>query len=317
LGINIMLILIAGVTGNIGQHAARYALSQNHEVRGLGRTPEKLDVSIRNKLESFVQSKAYYDIPALDVACKSVDAIICAYSGTPEMHLDAQLLLLRAAERAGVKIFLAAGWNYDWRKIQFGIDEPIYDAIMSFHRQVATSSSIKPCHIFSGMLAEVFFGTNGQDGFTPKDDGVWEAHAAPGEKSMDVWGTGDSMWNFTTEEDAGILGVEVVTRRGAEQGGFINVCSWTCSLNDIRKTYEQLRSTPVKVNQRGSVEDLEKLAIEQRSLMGPSRMWEWHRYWFHLFCVKGTWNLDKLQNNEFPKFTATTLEEFLQTHPEI
>jgi hypothetical protein len=312
-----MLILIAGITGNIGQHAARYALSQNHQVRGLGRTPEKLDASLRDGLESFVTSKVYYDIPALDAACKSVDAVICAYGGFPEMHLDAQLLLLRATERAGVKIFLAAGWNYDWRKIQFGIDEPIYDAIMSFHRQVALTSSIKPCHIFCGMLAEVFFGSNGQDGFTPKDDGVWDAHAVPGEKSMDVWGAGDSMWNFTTEEDAGKLGIEVVTRKGAEEGGFVSICSWTCSLNETRKIYEKVRNTVVKVNQRGSVEDLENLAIEQRTTMGPARMWEWHRYWFHLFCVKGTWNLEKVQNDEYPNFTPSTLEEFLRATPEI
>jgi uncharacterized protein YbjT (DUF2867 family) len=37
-----MLILIAGITGNIGAYAAAYALSQNHQVRGLGRTPKKL-----------------------------------------------------------------------------------------------------------------------------------------------------------------------------------------------------------------------------------------------------------------------------------
>jgi hypothetical protein len=32
------------------------------------------------------------------------------------------------------------------------------------------------------MLAELFFGTNGQDEFTTKDDGVWNLHANPGEE---------------------------------------------------------------------------------------------------------------------------------------
>ncbi|KAF1998481.1 NAD(P)-binding protein [Amniculicola lignicola CBS 123094] len=312
-----MLILIAGITGNIGQHAARYAISTGHQVRGLGRNPDKLDKSIRSGLESFITSKTYYDIPALDAACANVDAIICAYSGTPEMHLDAQLLLLRAAERSGVNRFLAAGWNYDWRKIQFGIDEPIYDAIMSFHRHVALSSRIKPCHIFSGMLAEVFFGTNGQDGFTPKDDGVWDAHKPAGDKSMDIWGTGDEKWNFATEEDAGKLGIEVITKEGAEKGGFVSVCSWTCSLNELRETYEKVRGSEVQVNRKGTVEELEKWAVKQREVMGPNRMWEWHRFWFHLFCVKGTWNLEGLQNEEYPTFNPATLVQFLREHPEV
>ena len=310
-----MLILIAGITGNIGQHAARYGITSKHEIRGLGRSPDKLDQSVRSKLESFIVSKNYYDIPALEAACKGVDAIICAYPGMPDMHLEAQLLLLRAAERAGVKRFLAAGWNYDWRNIKYGVDEPVYGAAMAFHRQAALSSSIKPCHIFSGMLAEVFFGTNGQDGFTPKDFGVWDAHAK--EKSMDVWGTGDEPWNFTTEEDAGKWGVEVVTMDGAEDGGFVSVCSWTCNLNELKATYERVRNAPVEVRMCGTVGALEKLATEKREALGPSQMWEWHRYWFHYFCVKGTWNLSNLENNRFPAVSATSLEEFLQQHPEV
>ena len=99
-----MLILIAGVTGNIGKYAAKYGLEQGHQIRGLGRSPDKLDPAIQDKLESFVVSKTYYDIPALEQATKGVDAVLCAYGGMPELHLDGQLLLYRATERAGVKV---------------------------------------------------------------------------------------------------------------------------------------------------------------------------------------------------------------------
>jgi hypothetical protein len=57
----------------------------------------------------------------------------------------------------------------------------------------------QPCHIFSVMLAGVFFGVDGRDGFTPRGGAVWD----PREKRMEVWGSGDEEWNFTTEEDAG------------------------------------------------------------------------------------------------------------------
>lgn len=99
-----MLILIAGITGNVGKHAARAGLERGHIIRGLGRSPQKLDLSLRSQLESFVESKAYYDVPALEKAIKDVDAVICAYSGIPELALDGQLLLLRAADRAGVRV---------------------------------------------------------------------------------------------------------------------------------------------------------------------------------------------------------------------
>lgn len=99
-----MLILIAGITGNIGKQAASAGLQRGHRIRGLGRSPAKLDDELSAGLESFVVSDNYYDIAALERAVKGVDAVICAYAGLPELALDGQLLLLRAAERAGIKV---------------------------------------------------------------------------------------------------------------------------------------------------------------------------------------------------------------------
>jgi len=88
-------------------------------------------------------------------------------------------------------------------------------------------------------------------------------------------------------------------------------------LNEVRQTYETVRGKTVRVNPRGSIEELEKKATANKEELGPSRFWEWHRLWFYLFCVKGTWNLSNLQNTKFPVVNAQTLEEFLRAHPEI
>jgi hypothetical protein len=301
-----MLILIAGITGNIGAHAAAHALSQSHTVRGLGRNPSKLPKPTAAALEDFVTSTSYYDIAALDRAVAGVDAVICAYMGIPELHLDAQLLLIRACERAGVKRYLAASWNYDWRVLKLG-EEPVYDAIMMFHHQVALTSTIKPCHIFSGMLAEVFFGVEGQDGFTPRDGGVWD----PVEERMEIWGSGSEEWNFTTEEDAGRWGVQVVTADGAEEGGFVSVCSWTCSLKDIQAHYEAAKGTEVGWEVKGDLEQLSAIVERERKL-GLRRFWEWHRHVFMENCVSGRWNLKDLENERFTAVQATSLDEFIK-----
>ena len=310
----IMLILIAGITGNIGQHAARYALDNGHQVRGLGRSPSKLASDISSRLESFIESKTYYDIPALDCACQGVDAVICAYSGLPELHLDGQLLLFRAAERADIKRFLAAGWNYDWRKISFQ-SEPIYDAAIMFHAQASITSTIKPLHIFSGMLVEVFFGAGGQAGFSPEYDGVWDSSTKP--PRMEIWGTGDETWQFTTERDAGAWGVEVVTAPDAENGGFVELCSFEMSLNDLRKTYDRVRGTHIEVKSMGTAEDLYKRAEEGRERLGRAGFWEWHRCVFHGNCVSGVWNMTNLQNAKYSKVKPQPLDEFLKEHVDV
>ncbi|KAF2754218.1 NAD(P)-binding protein [Pseudovirgaria hyperparasitica] len=310
-----MLILIAGITGNIGQHAASYGLAQGHRIRGLSRSPAKLSPTIHSQLESFVTSTSYHDIAALETAVAGVDAIICAYAGMPELHLDGQLLLLRAAERAGVTRFLTASWNYDWRKIRFGEDEPVYDAAIAFHKCAEITSSIRPLYILSGMLAEVFFGTEGQTGFTTEFEGGvigWE----DGRRVMNVWGTGDEDWFFTTEEDAGKWGVEVVTGPRAEEGGFVSVCSWVSSLNELVERYQKVRNIEVVVRKKGSVAELEALAEKKKEIGGRRGFWDWHRLWFHLFCVKGIWNLTSLQNDQF-NVRPKTMEGFLKEHSSI
>lgn len=303
-----MLILIAGISGNVGQHAARYALDSGHQVRGLGRTPSKLSTDISSRLESFVESQHYYDITALDRSCAGADAIICAYSGLPELHLDGQLLLLRAAERAGIQRFLAAGWNYDWRKIPFQ-SEPVYDAAIMFHAQASITSNIKPLHIFSGTLAEVFFGTDGQAGFSPEWNGVWDSKTKP--PTMEVWGSGNEVWQFTTEKDAGAWGVEVVTAEGAEKGGFVQLCSFESSLNDLRETYSRVIGRLPQLKRMGSPQELYSRAAEDKERLGRSGFWEWHRRIFHANCVTGVWNLTHLENGKYPKVEPQGLDEFL------
>ena len=307
-----MLILIAGITGNIGGHAAKHALAIGHQVRGLGRSPEKLHPILHSQLESFVTSSSYSDIASLDRAVEGVDAVICAYGGLPELHLDAQLPLFRAVDHAGVNRYLAAGWNYDWRKISFE-SEPIYDATRMFHSQVSITSNLKPLHIFSGILADVFFNRGGDKGFLPKDCGVWN----PEKKAMDVWGTGKEPWFFTTEEDAGRYGVEVVTSKGAEEGGFVSVCSFKHSLEEIKEIYERLRGVKVTMNQRGTVDDLYRMSAEGQEKEGRAGFWNWHRYEFHANCVSGVWNLDNLQNERFPNVKATSLEKYLRISPDV
>lgn len=99
-----MLILIAGITGNLGQKLAIEAHKRGHSVRGLARNRDKIAPDLASKLHSFVETRSYYDIAAIDAACEGLYAMICAYSGIPQLQLDGQLILLRAAERAGITV---------------------------------------------------------------------------------------------------------------------------------------------------------------------------------------------------------------------
>ncbi|RYC82078.1 hypothetical protein BFJ63_vAg15022 [Fusarium oxysporum f. sp. narcissi] len=130
-----MLVLVAGATGNLGQKLIDSLYSRGHQ------------------LECFVQSEPYYDVPAIESACKGVDAVICAYAGMPESSLDGQLLLFRAVERVGIKKYVAASWNFDGKNMNLGVHER-YDAYIAFRNQLELSSDITPNYFFTRVPAE-------------------------------------------------------------------------------------------------------------------------------------------------------------------
>ncbi|KAB2571129.1 hypothetical protein BFW01_g7409 [Lasiodiplodia theobromae] len=306
-----MLILIAGVTGNLGQKLVHSLASRGHQVRGLGRSPEKLALETRNLLESFVQYSTYYDIPALDRACDGVDAVICAYGMIPVLQLDGQLLLLRAAERAGVKRFVADSWNHDWRDAPLGHHES-YDPYLSFRRQAELSSDIKPIYIFNGVFAETLFSIPDHGHFGFNDSNIWDSDHG----RIKIWGTGHQPFYWTTERDAAEFTAEIVQRDDAEQGGFWNVCSGAHSLREIAGLYEQERQKKVTIQVMGTVGELRERSLKERA-QGDKRHFETYIGWSYQYhAIGGTWIFHKLDNDKL-NVQPTSLAAFLKEHPEL
>lgn len=306
-----MLILIAGISGNIGQKLAESLRTRGHRVRGLGRTPDKLSPTIRSSLEHFELCSRCDDIPALDRACAGVDAIVCAYGMDPRLQLDGQLLLLRAAERAGVNTYVAASWNGDWSRLPLGKHEA-YDAFVSFRHHAEMTSPIKPLYIYIGIFAETLFSMVGHGHVGPNMPLVWE----PDTKTVNIWGSGHTTWFWTSEKDAAEFTAEIVLRKDASQGGSWNVCSGAHSLRQIAKVYESERGVKVNLKTHGSIDELEAKALVARK-NGDKR--NYHLYtglFYQLFASNGDLNFLKLDNDQFP-ISATTLEKFLRQHPEI
>lgn len=306
-----MLVLVSGITGNLGQHLLESLAFRGHQIRGLGRSIDKLNDSQKSKLESFVQTRNYWDVAALDEACAGVDAIICAYAGTPVMHLDAQLLLLRAAERAGITRFLAASWNCDWRQLQLGQHQS-YDAIIAFHQQAKLTSTIKPVYILTGAFAEVYFSVPGHGNFSPAYNGPWD----PEEHTVDIWGTGDEKWDLTTEHDAAEFSVEVIQRDDAPDGGFWQLHSGAYSPRELARIYKEVRGIEVGFNYRGSLEDLRALAFSMRDQKPYHDYYSFIGLFYQLFQLDGTYSLKNLDNHKL-NVETTSMEDFLRQNPGV
>lgn len=310
-----MLVLIAGITGNLGQKLASSLLSRGHQVRGLGRSPSKLPPALGPLLESFVESTSYYDVPALDTACTGVDAVICAYLGTPELLLDGQLLLLRAAERAGATKYVAASWSHDWRHMALR-QQDSYDNNITFANHAELTSSLKPIHVFTGALGEVLFSAPGRVDFRPSNNGAWDSAA----RVAAIWGDEHKPWRWTSEADAAEFTAAIVSLppdHALAHKQFWNVASGVDSLAEIARVYAEVRGgAAVELRRMGSVEELRAKALAARAQGSRNRWWEYIMWFYILYAVDGTWDVE-VENDLVPGVEATGLRRFLEGNPEL
>lgn len=307
-----MLVLIAGVTGNLGSHMIDSFTDRGHQVRGLGRKPSKLSSDRSQKLESFIEVTSTCHLQGIEKACENVDAVVCAYQGHPELVIEGQLVLLRAAERAGIQRFVANTWNCDWRNMSIGMQES-YDPILMFQHLAKLTSTTKPIYIFTGVLAEVLFSVPGYGSFSPHNKGVWDPIA----KRMEYYGTGEEIWYWTAERDAAEFTAEILQLEENSQGGYCNVYSGAQSLVDIAKTYERVRGQ-VSIERKGTVEDLRVRALEARSK--ATKLYEYFYYcglFYQLYTTDGTYAHPYVMNDKICLLKTTSLEELLQQNPMV
>lgn len=99
-----MLILIVGISGNLGSRFLDVLVRRGHSVRGLGRNPEKLSPTQLASLEVFHTGKSWYDEPAIREAVEGIDTVVCAYGPNPALLLEGELLLVSIMEEIGVKV---------------------------------------------------------------------------------------------------------------------------------------------------------------------------------------------------------------------
>ncbi|KAK1635524.1 hypothetical protein BDP81DRAFT_490201 [Colletotrichum phormii] len=234
-----MLVLIAGISGS---RLAIVTKERGLSVRGLGRDPSRLSPELAQSLEFFVTSRNYYDIPALDKAIAGVDAIICAYNPTPLLDLDGSLLL-RAAERANVKI-------------KFG-DFEHYDAHIAFEQQAAMTSLIKPVYLFTGVFADLLFTPYGPGGFDASGDIPQMRYWGEGNKKLHPW---------TAQDDVAAWTIEILINGDGVQEG---------KGGRLAMAYEEATRTFVEFKRQGTLEMLAEEIARLRREKGRARNFEY------------------------------------------
>ncbi|KAI1082555.1 hypothetical protein F5B20DRAFT_507129 [Whalleya microplaca] len=304
-----MLVLIAGITGMCGQPVAKEAMAKGHDVRGLARHPDKLDKDLASKLEGFVKMKNVYDMTALEEAVKGVDAVICAYTPKPELVVEGQLLLLRAAERAGVKVFHAASWNFDWTRNQLG-DLETYDWYISFAHHAKLSSTVKPIFGFTGAILEyMFINANFNTNRSNLIDGD--------SQTINFFEDGSKPSIYIAVDDLAAYTIRAISEPDATEGGSYRVESFRMSPQEIAEVYEQVRGIKLNWKSHGSSQDLEKMLAQAREDLSPLDFEKYIDLGYSKYLLNGTWDIESTDSKRWGDIKQTQLREWLKAHPEV
>jgi NmrA-like family len=218
-----------------------------------------VDADIKDHLESFVTAETWYDTAAHDRACTRVQAIVNATAAHPRLILDHSLLLLRAAERAGVKIFVADSWNYNWTKTPLGYHEP-YDPLIMFKQQVELTSTIQPIYVFTGVLAPFWFNVPVKGWFQAENPGFSTKSA-----SCVYFGDGKLRHQFTAFRDAAEYTVDLLLRPDSDKGGCFEVMSFAADVWEMKDAFERVTGREVTMQKAGSMEDIKNIALGGRA----------------------------------------------------
>ncbi|KIW20064.1 hypothetical protein PV08_00639 [Exophiala spinifera] len=289
-----MLILIAGVSGLLGKILARTGLEKGHRIRGFGRSPSKIPAELLDKFESFVECEYYEDRLALDKAVSGVDAVICSYTAHAEAILDSQLALLRAVERAGVKVYHAHSWNPDWSRTSLG-DWEHYDAYISFRRHVELTSTLKPVYTFTGIIGE--YAVSKIVGIAHvEDDADTDTDGNGGRKTVAYYGDGTAKWDFTYLDDAARFSIDLITTNPsvlAGEGGIFRIHSAAASALDVARAYEENTGQGVALRSLGTAEHLlQKYREARAATRDPRQYFVYGPYYVHAANIMGLWRLD-------------------------
>ncbi|KAF5626120.1 isoflavone reductase like [Fusarium sp. NRRL 52700] len=303
-----MLILIAGITGMVGQTLARYALEEGYQVRGLSRNPDKLNPDIASKLESFVACPDFLDKSHLAKGVKGVDVVISALPPVASIIGAGQLALLLEAEKAGVKVFHAASWNFDWTKLELG-DHETYDAYIAFKRLAELSSSLKPMYGFTGAILDyslIHIKNAGRPSLINADA-----------RSVAYFGTGEETMSFTTLDDLAKYTLLAINDQDIIKSGFYYVESSHCTMPELADIYGKVRGYEIKKQCFGGKAELQAMLQQARENIGPLHADKYIDLAYGVAFLNGKAVIDPIDNERWAsKVTPTSMEQWLKEHPE-
>ncbi|WP_045741930.1 NmrA family NAD(P)-binding protein [Actinoplanes rectilineatus] len=234
---------------------------------------------------------------SLAAFCAGATTVISAVQGGPDVIIDAQVALLRAARDAGVRRFIPSDFSLDLFRVAKG-QIVSSDARRAFAGIAeAAAGDVEVVHVLNGQFLDrrVLFG------FIRVID--------PATRTAYVWGDGEVPMDFTTYADTARYTAAAAVDDNPI-GGVLGVAGDTLTFHELVRAYEKASGKTLRIERLGSMEDLDARIA---GLYGadPANLHAYLPLMYYRAQLNGTGRIDPIRNDRYPAITPTTVEQYV------
>jgi uncharacterized protein YbjT (DUF2867 family) len=288
-------VLLAGATGMLGNRIAGHLLDQpDVALRLLLRTAPSAGTVKARAVDSLVARGAAVatgdvtEPASLDAATRDVDVVVSALQGGPDIIVDGQIALARAAARNGVRRFLPSDFAIDLFAAPEGA--PQFDMRRRADRAI-DALPLQVVHVLNGGFMDMMLDP-GTAGLIDLDAGT-----------VMVWGTGDEAFNLTTVDDTARFTAALATDP-SDVSGVRYVSGAETTFNAIIDETERIAGVTLTRNVLGSAEDLRRITS------GAGDPWSVVMQWY-LLSMLTVGPFPTTDNDRYPDARPTGLHDYL------
>ncbi|MEV4256843.1 NmrA family NAD(P)-binding protein [Spirillospora sp. NPDC049652] len=291
-------VFVAGPTGLLGSHIVNALLDRGASVRAMvrpGTEAEKTDklTALRSRGLEVVEGDITDPLERLAEAVGDAATVISAVQGGPDVIVDGQANLARAAAKAGAGRFIPSDFAIDVGKLDDGDN-----FMIDWRRRAAAEfagAGVEVVSVLNGAFYEVMVGFMG---LVDWDRGT-----------LSHWGDPDQPLDLTSVPDTAAYTAEVALDPAAT--GTLRFAGNVLSMREFHEAVQHGSGRGLELRHLGTADELR--AEIERQAARTQNPFDYVALQYQWCMVTGKGKFDALDNARYPSVAPTSVTDFVRT----